>query len=613
MTTRSKVPARDSHQGRLNDKMRAGLLDENEQLQTSLETALEVNAKLIDDRDRLLRRVADLAHELHLVRHKAPADTVKDAAREAAAAAAAAAQQGQTDEELRVAFEELQVLAEELEVANASLHEANAELDERVKQRTRQIREVNLTLRAAEASFHTVADLVPDLLWRTDNAGEATWLNQRWINFTGQRLDEAMGLGWLDAIHVEDRAVSRASWALAVASGQPYQHQHRICDANGIPHWFLVRAEPLRDEDGRIVHWFAAGTDINEQRVALEALQQSESLFRSLVEGVPQLIWRARAGGEWIWSSPQWTTLTALDEEESRGLGWLKAFHPEDREAALVAWHAAKESGFLELEGRICSRAERRYRHFRTRAVPVRDMAGHILEWLGTSTDVDDILQLQNEQAVLVGELQHRTRNLMAVVQAVTMRTLKGTSSLKEFQRCIDDRLQALARVQGLLSRRGNGLRVTIDALLRAELSAHVELDQRGRGEQVTLEGPKGIALRSATVQTLALAIHELATNAVKYGALAVAGGHMTVAWSLRTRPTGKSCVHVDWRETGVEGLGKADSPPNGGGYGRELIERALPYQLGARTSYGFEADGVHCTIEVDLPSDDEPVEASDV
>lgn len=575
-----------------------GLFDENEQLRTALESALEENAALIDDRDRLLRRVAEMARELQDARSAQV--RLREAEKQLSAEVAAEVRHSQTEEELRVAFEELQALTEELEVANSSLHQTNQELDARVEQRTRQIRQVNAALRSSEASFRTISDLVPDLLWRADRRGEATWFNQRWFDLTGQDAEDAPGFGWL-AIHPDDRAASRRSWESATASGEPYQHEHRIRDAAGNYRWFLVRAEPLRDA-GRIIHWFAAGTDIHDQRMAIEALQQSELRFRTLVEGMPQLAWRAVDGGEWTWCSPQWAEYTGQDEEAARGMGWPRAFHPDDHDAAHSGWAMALETGVLDLEGRILHAAEARYRHFRTRALPVRDAEGRVLEWIGTSTDVDDIIRLQEQQSVLVGELQHRTRNLMAVVHAVTMRTLKGVNTLADFRTCIDDRLQALARVQGLLSRREGSLRVPFDSLLREELSAHVALDDQGNGDQVSIEGPGGVALRSTIVQTLALAMHELATNAVKYGALAKPDGRLRVSWGTRPRDGDQQTLWIDWRETGVTDIAAEEAEPRGSGYGRELLERALPYQLGARTRYAFEPDGVHCTIEIEVP-----------
>jgi PAS domain S-box-containing protein len=336
-------------------------------------------------------------------------------------------------------------------------------------------------------------------------------------------------------------------------------------------------------------------------------LGRSELRFRTLVEGMPQLVWRAAGEGEWTWSSPQWTAFTGQTIEQSRDMGWLEAFHPGDRDAARAAWAEAARHGALTFEGRIHHAAENRYRHFQTRAAAVRTADGRILEWLGTSTDVDDILRLQARQMVLVGELQHRTRNLMAVVQSVTLRTLKGSCSLDEFRAQIDARMQALARAQGVLSRRDAGARVSFDTLLREELAAHVRLAADGKGSQVSIEGPPGIPLHSSLVQTFALALHELATNALKYGALSTPDGHLSVRWEELHRAGEGPRLRVDWRESGVADMPDASAVSRGGGYGRELIERALPYQLGAQTSYRFAADGVHCTIEVDIP---EPAEA---
>jgi PAS domain S-box-containing protein len=321
-------------------------------------------------------------------------------------------------------------------------------------------------------------------------------------------------------------------------------------------------------------------------------------------------VWRALDDGDWTWSSPQWVDFTGQSVEQSLGQGWLDAFHPDDRHGARAVWGNAEEHGQLAWEGRILHAADGKYRYFQTRAAGVRAPDGTILEWLGTSTDVDDLVRLRARQSVLVAELQHRTRNLMAVMQSVTLRTIKGSRTLEEFRNQIAARMQALARVQGVLSRRDSGSRVSFDTLLREELSAHVALDSNGNGDQVSIDGPPGIPLQSSLVQTFALAIHELATNAVKYGALASPDGRLSVHWEQVCHDGDPPRLHVDWLESGVADMPAKAATPLGGGYGRELIERALPYQMGARTSYDFTPDGVHCMIEVDIPEYEAGVEA---
>jgi two-component sensor histidine kinase len=197
--------------------------------------------------------------------------------------------------------------------------------------------------------------------------------------------------------------------------------------------------------------------------------------------------------------------------------------------------------------------------------------------------------------AVVVAELQHRTRNLISVVGTIADNTLKTSNTFDDFKVSYHGRLDVLGRAQGLLFRTKEGGRVTFDELLNSELAAQsVRVGENG---SVTLDGPKGVRLRSGTVQTLAMVLHELVTNAVKYGALKQPNGHLAVRWRQETSAeSGKPWLHLDWKESGVKmpPLSAQDT-----GQGRELIERALPYQFDARTTFAMEPDGVHCTISL--------------
>ena len=444
------------------------LRDENEQLRTALEAALDENARLVNDGDRLRSRITVLARDLH-----ASTSAQAGLPQLLAAEADARERQGQSEEELRVAFEELQVLTEELEAANTMLHETNLDLDARVAQRTSELARANASLRVTEASLRAIADLVPDLLWQTDQAGSVSWYNKRWYDYTGQPEERSLGSGWTEVLLPDERDALLAGWHAAVARGQPYESRQRTRGADGVYRWFLVRAHPLRDASGAITHWY------------------------------------------------------------------------------------------------------------------------------GAATDIDQLVQLQEQQTVLVAELQHRTRNLMAVVQSIMTRTIGSSTTLEDFRPRIADRLASLARVQELLSRRADATRVTFDSLIRAELSAHVALD--ADDAQISLRGPAGVPLRSATVQTLALALHELATNAVKYGALAKPDGRLDVSWRVAEPAADNPLLCIEWIESGVQ-MSAPDATPRGGGYGRELIERALPFQLGARTQFSMGEDGVRCSIEMAIP-----------
>jgi two-component system CheB/CheR fusion protein len=557
----------------------ARLLDEIEQLHTALEASTEENNRLLDDREQLLDRIATQSRVLQRAGMSEPPDYDPYDAR-----------RSETNEELRVAFKELQVLTEELEVANTSLHEANRQLDHRVETRTHEIAEANAALTISEAAFRAITDLVPDLLWRTDRTGVARWYNRRWYDYTGQEPKRDSTTGWDSVVHPRDRAICRAAWQSAVINGEPYSQQHRVRGADGKYRWFLVRAEPFRNERGEVVQWFGAVTDIHNQRVAMEALQQGETRFRSLVEGVPQLVWRAVDGGRWTWSSPQWTAYTGLSEEASRQLGWLRAFHPDDRGAARLAWSRAVAGEPLDIEGRIYHKRERRHRHFRTRAMPVIGENGEVVEWLGTSTDVDDLLELQARQTTLLSELQHRVRNLLTMIRSVVRRSLIEGQSAEDYVQHLEGRLAAMARTQVLLTRKTNA-GIELEDLIRDELVAQVADDKR-----VTIAGPS-VMLGAKAAEVLALAIHELATNSLKYGALDRPSATIEINWVVERRRA-ERWLRLSWRESGVPIV---EAAPRRVGFGTELITERVPYELRGDGEMALSPGGLHCTVSFPL------------
>jgi two-component sensor histidine kinase len=196
---------------------------------------------------------------------------------------------------------------------------------------------------------------------------------------------------------------------------------------------------------------------------------------------------------------------------------------------------------------------------------------------------------------IMVGELQHRTRNLIGVVMALADRTAIGAEGLNDFRSSFRDRLGALARVQGLLSRAAPAGGINFDELLASELSAQ----SAKNGGVLTLDGPKGVALRPISVQALAMALYELTTNALKYGALGQRNGRLNIHWRAETE-NDAPWIFVDWRERGVD-TARVPAGAKGDGSGRRLIEDALPYQFGARTTFVIEPDGIHCTIALPL------------
>lgn len=228
--------------------------------------------------------------------------------------------------------------------------------------------------------------------------------------------------------------------------------------------------------------------------------------------------------------------------------------------------------------------------HYRSPHLPTDTDLEHLELYRRRGGDFIEYFRAEEARRVLVAELQHRTRNLMAVVQSIAHQTLDNVESLADFENRFNRRLDALSRVQSLLSRAGEEP-ITLATLVVGEFEA---LAPDAVGERITVQGPR-VRLRNSTVEMLALAIHELLTNAIKYGAFSGADGRLRLAW--RVDGTGPNFrLVLEWTEHDVEHL-PASGDAKRRGYGRTLIEEALPYSLSAETKFEFGADGFRCRI----------------
>ncbi|WP_048433498.1 CheR family methyltransferase [Methylobacterium platani] len=479
------------------------------------------------------------------------------------------------NEELQSANEELETSKEELQSVNEELQTVNGELGHRVTDLGRANSDLKNLLESTQ-----IATVFLDNEFRVKNFTPAvTDIFHLIESDLGRPITHIAARIHYPELPEDVRKVLRTLGTIEREVGSPESGGAR----------YLARVLPYRSIDNFIAGVVITFLDISATARAERALRASQERFRRMERVVPAFLFTADAGLDWLYVNPRFYEHTGLEDGRALGLGWLTAVHPDDvEENRRRRQRAVAGSETFEHEFRIRSAAGT-YRWFTARAEPMADPDGGAVTWFGSCTDSHERRMAEDRQRLLLTELQHRVKNILAVVRSVANRTAEGTSSLDDFVMHFDGRLGALARTQNILTRSADAA-TDLAELVGEEVLSHAVRD----GGQVTLEGPE-IRLPQKTAETLGLALHELATNAIKYGALARPEGRIAIAWHLDGDGLDRR-LRLDWQESGVTLLATA---PTRRGFGRELIEQGLVYELGAATALEYRPGGMRCVIEL--------------
>ncbi|MFL5295961.1 MAG: sensor histidine kinase [Phenylobacterium sp.] len=273
----------------------------------------------------------------------------------------------------------------------------------------------------------------------------------------------------------------------------------------------------------------------------------------------------------------------------------VAAIHPDDRGRMLQAMEEAIRTGAeYDIEYRILyPSGELHWLHARGRAAQTADHGG-VRRMAGVSLDVTERRQAEERQRLLLNELNHRVKNTLAAVQSIASQTLRNAPDAKAFRNAFEARLMALSQTHDLLTRR-NWEAASLSDILTSELRPHA--GATGDGEpRFVLEADRDIRLNPKAAVAMGMAIHELATNAAKYGALSAPGGRVTV----RSQVTGAgeaAQLNVVWCESG----GPPAAEPERRGFGSRLLEQGLAAELDGRVQLEFNPDGLCCRMELPL------------
>ena len=231
-------------------------------------------------------------------------------------------------------------------------------------------------------------DALPQLAWIAEPGGDIVWYNTPWFRYTGTTLAEMQGWGWRQVHHPDHAEAVTAKYRASMATGAVWEDTFPLRGADGAYRWFLSRANPIRDGQGRILRWFGTNTDISENRDKEAALRHSERRFRSLIEASAAIVWNVPASGEMQAGQTPWAQFTGQDVSQYSGWGWLEAVHPDDRAATARIWaDAVRDTRSYDAELRV-RRHDGEWRWMLARGVPVLDDDGALEGWVGTHTDV---------------------------------------------------------------------------------------------------------------------------------------------------------------------------------------------------------------------------------
>lgn len=443
----------------------------------------------------------------------------------------------------------------------------------------------------SEERFHNMADNAPVMVWQTDPQGSCTFLSASWYEFTGQIAEEALGFGWLRAVHPEDAVEANRVFREATAGKRGFRLDYRLRRADGVYRWAIDTARPRLGADGEFLGFIGSVMDITERKESEERLRAAHDTFRQLVDRSPFGIYavdsdfrlvQVSEGAQKVFENIR--PVIGRDFDEVMHILWPEPFASE----AIGHFRHTLETGepyhaTKTVEQRADINATEAYDWKVERITMPDGRPGVVCHFYDLSEREAHEEKIQS----LMREVNHRAKNMLALVDAVA----KQTASVKmdDFLERFSARIQALAASQDLLVKTDwDG--TDLAALIESQLLHFGDLI----GKRITLEGPS-VDVSPRAAQSLGMAMHELATNAAKYGALSNDSGRVYIRWSIDGGHA--DGFSISWREEG----GPPVKQPARNGFGARVIKTMIQRMLSATVELDYARSGMvwalHCAL----------------
>lgn len=346
--------------------------------------------------------------------------------------------------------------------------------------------------------------------------------------------------------------------------------------------------------NGKLVNTRCFTLDVTDQKLATDALAERERRFHEILEALPAAIYTTDAEGRITYFNQAAAEFSGL--KPAIGLGaWCvtwRLYYPDGRpmpHADCPMAVALKEGRPIRGAEAVAERPDGTRVPFLPFPTPLYDMAGNLIGAVNMLVDISERKEAEARQKRLIDELNHRVKNTLATVQSLAGQTFRRAGVPPEARDVFEARLFALSRAHDQLTNAH-----WASAEFRA-LAHDICAPYRGEADRIRLEGPP-VKLSPRAALTLAMVLHELATNAAKYGALSAPGGTVSVSWNVANGTT-TPAMHIAWRETG----GPQVKPPKRRGFGSRLVEQGVHQELDGAAAIAFERDGLTCNIDFPL------------
>ncbi|HSZ75302.1 MAG TPA: HWE histidine kinase domain-containing protein [Rhizomicrobium sp.] len=321
-------------------------------------------------------------------------------------------------------------------------------------------------------------------------------------------------------------------------------------------------------------------------RQTMERLDESEARFRQLVSVTSGIVWATDGDGEVHMPQNGWSETTGVEWPAYKGSGWLDSVHESDRKGAIPVMSRIGAQGFYQAEFRLRDAKANDWRWFGLRAVPILDRHKRVRAWIGTLTDIHTRKHARELREIVIGELRHRLKNLFTVISSLAQSSKPPNEpAVDAFLSKLIGRLHALNAAADLVM---VDWRTTIEirAMVEATLAPFMADEAR-----IEIEGPS-LELSEETGGALALAIHELATNALKYGALSAPNGNVAIKWACEPSARGEEFI-LTWKEMG----GPQPVKPTQVGFGTRVVQFAVSREKEGQVTLDYQPDGLFCRI----------------